>query len=151
MSTFQEIGKKGRDLLVDEIVDLGLTPLIKHYFPDAGEESWQRLIYDEMGNFDDAQEEYATCRTFVLEDTGKTIKDAFSENSEAKVSRLFQNISEQLETNSPKVEASSIEVFLSIQLSATQQIKTMKLKEKAMQLGALIPPVDPRPEHPPYY
>ena len=110
------------------------------------------MIDDQQENLYYAQEEYATCRVFMLKATEKPFEDAFAVNPQAQVSRLFQNINEQLETNSPKLKAGSTDVFLAIQSSVLQQIKTMKLKEKMTQAGVSIQSmVDPRPERPYYY
>ncbi len=135
---FQELGEQGRDFFVDAIVDLGLTPLIKHSFPDAGEESWQRLIHDELENFNSAQDEYATCRIFMLKQTEKPFEDAFSDNPEALGSRLFQNITEELEKNSPELDASPTDAFLAIHAIVLEQFTTMSLEKQFAQAAALI-------------
>jgi len=77
--------------------DLGRRPLVNHSWPDASEEVRDRLIQGAFADFNSAQEEFATSRTLFLEDTGKIFNDAFSDNPESKVSRLFQNIKEFLE------------------------------------------------------
>ena len=59
---FRMLGKKGRDLLVDLTLELGIIPLVRISWPGAGDDFWEPLIADRLSslNASSPSEDYLT-------------------------------------------------------------------------------------------
>ena len=136
--SFEVLGEKGRAFFMGAVVDLGLTPLVKHSFPDAGEEAWGRMIGEQSNNYDSAVEEYSACRVFMLERADGPMEDAFSDDPVAQVSRLFQNILLDLKQNTPQVDAKDLDVFFEIHSIVLGQVQNMDIREDLKKISALV-------------
>ena len=112
--SFSVLGDRGRVLVTDSLVPLGIVPLVHRSLPGAGDEVREPVIADFLEYFNTVQFDYALSRVVfvsdmeeILRNDGVPVNDAFSDQPEAKVSRLIQKLNSILENNLPELEMKS--------------------------------------------
>ena len=106
---FGILGEKGRDLLADYMVELGIVPFVRVSWPSGGDEFWEPLIADCLSTYNKRQFEYTAATSIFSQQPGGVpgLNDALSESPEAKVSCLFQELYTILEGNVEGFESRS--------------------------------------------
>ena len=112
--SFGVLGDRGRVMVTDPLVPLGILPHVHSSIPGADDEAWEPVIADFLEHFNIVQLDYAQSKVVfvsnleeILRGGGVPVNDAFSDEPEAKVSRLIQNINHILENGLPGFESKS--------------------------------------------
>lgn len=128
----QELGVPTRNALLDMIRDFGIDPLVRSKFEGSSEDWHNDAVAKALVNFNDAQAEYGPCEILIHEDSSQRLLDTNLDNPESVFSRLYCNVSDQIDFNHPQLYLALVKTF-------TEQVAKMQLKDKVIQAGKFLP------------
>ena len=114
------------------IKDFGLDPLVRAKFQGSSEDWHKDTVAKALVNFKDAQEEYGPCEIIIHEDSSERLLDTTLDHPESVFSRLYCNISDQIDFNHPQLYLALVKTF-------ADQVADMQLKDKVIQAGKFLP------------
>ncbi len=117
--SFGVLGVRGRDIVMDDLVPLGIVPFVHISVLEAGDEVWEPLIADLLERSNTMTFEYSESHDVFTRNMAQVVQrggvpgtvDAFSDEPEAKVSRLIQNVNLTLQGHLPRFGTKSELVF----------------------------------------
>ena len=157
---FHYLGEDGRDFIIDQIVPLGIVPLVRLTWPNAGDDFWEPRIADMLSAINERQTLYAPAQSIFVSNMDAILKkggvpgfgDVFEDEPTAKVSRLFRALTfifneeiPEFGKNSNKVRqtaeiwgislegASDLELFMLVQLQVMNGLATSRLSDNVLR------------------